>query len=145
MTQKEKELLLKDLCARLPYGVKVKTLLKEPYTLKGLFDTEYGGVMGCLLGKFVPNNVSPKTVNYPLEQFKPYLFPLSSMTEEQKKEYNYWKHVVPVCHYEYGDVVEEIELYDSPESFEYLIENHFDYRGLIEKGVAIDATGLNIY
>lgn len=86
MTQEDKELLLKDLCSRLPYGVKVKTILKEPYTLKGLSDTEYGGVMGHLLGKFVPNNVSPKTVNYPLEQFKPYLFPLSSMTEEQKEE-----------------------------------------------------------
>ena len=145
MTREDKELLLKDLCARLPYGVKVKTLLKEPYTLKGLFDTEYGGVMGCLLGKFVTNNVSPKTTNYPLEQFKPYLFPLSSMTEEQKKEYYSWKHEVFVCHYEYGDVVEEVELYDSPESFEYLIENHFDYRGLISKGLAIDATGLNIY
>ena len=41
--------------------------------------------------------------------------------------------------------MEEIELYDSPESFEYLIENHFDYRGLIERGLAIDATGLNVY
>ena len=55
------------------------------------------------------------------------------------------KHEVFVCHYEYGDVVEEIELYDSPESFEYLIENNFDYRGLIPKGIALDATGLNIY
>ena len=80
-----------------------------------------------------------------IEDYKPYLFPLSSMTEEQKKEYNYWKHEVPVCRYEYGDVVEEIELYDSPASFEYLIENHFDYRDLIPKGLAIDATGLNVY
>jgi hypothetical protein len=55
------------------------------------------------------------------------------------------KHTVFVCHYEYGDVVEEIELYDSPESFEYLIENHFDYRGLIPMGLAIDATGQNVY
>jgi hypothetical protein len=80
-----------------------------------------------------------------VEYCKPYLFPLSSMTEKQKKEYNFWKHEVPVCHYEYGDVVEEVELLDSPESFEYLIENHFDYRGLIEKGLAIDATNKNIY
>lgn len=44
-----------------------------------------------------------------------------------------------------GDIVEEVELFDSPESFEYLIENHFDYYGLIEKGLAIDYTNLNIY
>ena len=67
------------------------------------------------------------------------------MTEEQKREYNKRKHEIPVCRYEYGDVVEEIELWDSPESVEYLIENHFDYRGLIEKSLALDATNLNIY
>lgn len=60
MTQEEKDLLYQDLCGRLPYGVKVKTFVKEPYTLKGLSDTEFGGVMGHLLGKFVPDNVSPK-------------------------------------------------------------------------------------
>ena len=129
MTQEDKELLLKDLCARLPYGVKVKTLLKEPYTLKGLFDTEYGGVMGCLLGKFVTNNVSPKTTNYPLEQFKPYLFPLSSMTEEQKDFY--WNHGI-----DFGDAWTEVD---------WLNAHHIDYRGLIEKGLALDASGLNIY
>ena len=85
--------------------------------------------------------------NYTIDvlEVKPYLFPLDSMSEEQKEEYNYWKHEVPVCHYEYGEPVEEIELYDSPESFEYLIKNHFDYHGFIPMGFAIDATGLNIY
>jgi hypothetical protein len=67
------------------------------------------------------------------------------MNKEQKREYNCLKHEVPVCYYEYGDIVEEVELVDSQESFEYLIENHFDYRGLIEKGLAIDATNKNIY
>ena len=141
MTQEDKELLLKDLSARLPYGVKLgfyASATKQTYicTLLGLEPQEDEPVIA-------------KTENgsfYMLAgNVKPYLFPLSSMTEEQKKEYNYWKHEVPVCRYEYGDVVEEIELYDSPESFEYLIENHFDYRGLIEKGFAIDATGKNIY
>jgi hypothetical protein len=82
---------------------------------------------------------------YDIEQVKPILFPISSMNKEQKKEYNRLKHEVPVLYYEYGDIVEEVELVDSPESFEYLIENHFDYRGLIEKGLAIDATNLNVY
>ena len=136
MTQEDKELLLQDLCARLPYGVKMNHVADDehsPSTLigiaKDMITLEGLGGYECV----------------DIEDYKPYLFPLSSMTEEQKKEYNYWKHEVPVCRYEYGDVVEEIELYDSPESFEYLIENHFDYRGLIEKGLAIDATDKNIY
>ena len=83
MTQEEKDLLLKDLCARLPYGVKVKTYIQEPYTLKGLFETEYNGIVGCLLSKHPYKDKSPKTTSYPLSEFKPYLFPLSSMTEKQ--------------------------------------------------------------
>ena len=149
MKQEDKELLLKDLCARLPYGVKVKTLLKEPYTLKGLFDTEYGGVMGCLLGKFVTNNVSPKTTNYPLEQFKPYLFPLSSMTEEQQEEFDriYADDMqVVACNLKNRlDGKPYEKNYGHYRHIDWLNANHFDYRGLIPKGLAIDATGLNIY
>ena len=134
MTQKDKELLLKDLCARLPYGVKVESVFINPDTKEH---------KSCGIEVF--NATSLLMIRDGLGEFKPYLFPLSSMTEEQKKKYNCLKHTVFGYHYEYGDVVEEIELYDSPESFEYLIENHFDYRGLIERGLAIDATGLNIY
>jgi hypothetical protein len=135
MTQKDKELLMKDLCARLPYGVKYMDLWNPdelPTTL-------------CDINVDIELIMNTDGFSLEIEKCKPYLLPLSSMTEEQKREYNYWKHEVPVCRYEYGDVVEEIELYDSPESFEYLMENHFDYRGLIEKGLALDATGLNIY
>ena len=136
ITKENKELLLKDLCARLPYGVKMNHIADNEHSPKTLIGVAKDMITLKGLGGYECVDV---------EHYKPYLFPLSSMTEEQKKEYNYWKHEVPVCRYEYGDVVEEIELYDSPESFEYLIENHFDYRGLIEKGLAIDATGLNIY
>ena len=130
MTKEEKDLLVKDLCARLPYGVKASTKVGGKIKISFVgYDTIIG----------------EDGDSYDVSFITPYLFPLSSMTEEQKREYNFWKHEVFVCHYEYGDVVEEIELYDSPESFEYLIENHFDYRGLIEKGLAIDATGLNVY
>ena len=135
MTQKDKELLLKDLCARLPYGVKVK-LGDNP----NIFDLEYRIKFAAMYGD------SDKLEDIlDITNIKPYLFPLSSMTEEQKREYYSLKHEIPVCHYEYGDVVEEFELYDSPESFEYLIENHFDYRGLIPMGLAEDATDKNIY
>ena len=133
MTREEKELLLKDICARIPYGVVIHFDEKTDQDDERLYGMRENG------GKFLINDA------FYIEEVKPYLFPLSSMTEEQKREYNFLKHEVPVCHYEYGDVVEEFELYDSPESFEYLIENHFDYRGLIPMGLAIDATGKNIY
>lgn len=132
----DNQLLLKDLCSRIPYNPIVE-YKGEPYNVLGI---AYGRLVLCK--PFMSHTID----EYPLvKEVKPYLFPLLSMTEEQKKEYNRWKHEVPVCHYEYGDVVEEIELFDSPESFEYLIENHFDYYGLIPKGLAIDATGLGIY
>ena len=136
MTQEDKELLLKDLCARLPYGVKMNHIADDEHSPKTLIGAAKDMITLKGLGGYECVDI---------EDYKPYLFPLSSMTEEQKKEYNYWKHEVPVCRYEYGDVVEEIELYDSPESFEYLIENHFDYRGLIPMGLAEDATDKNIY
>ena len=137
MTQEDKELLLKDLCARLPYDIKCKIEMWIGYDVCTIYNINSIG--------FVEIVEDSDTNGVNIERIKPYLFPLSSMTEEQKREYYSLKHEVPVCHYEYGDVVEEFELYDSPESFEYLIENHFDYRGLIPKGIALDATGLNIY
>ena len=144
MTQEEKDILIKDLSARLPYGVKF--MIDEKYLTGDMIKSGYDKIQE-LYGITCEGNVELLNMDYhmPVESIKPYLFPMSSMTEEHKKEYNYWKNEVPVCYYEYGDAVEKIELLDSPESFEYLIENHFDYRGLIERGLAIDATGLNIY
>ena len=142
MKQEEKELLIKDLCSRLPYGVVIqeKCLEHDETFLPSAEDNKLVNI--DVREELVITNGGSR---YYIEDVKPYLFPMSSMTEEQKKEYNRWKHEVPVCHYEYGDVVEEVELYDSPESFEYLIENNFDYRGLIPMGLAIDATNKNIY
>ena len=136
MEQEQNTLLLKDISARLPYNPMVE-YKGETYNVLGITSGRLvlcKPFMSCVLNE------------HPLvEEVKPYLFPMSSMTEEQKKEYNFWKHDVPVCHYEYGDVIEEQELLESPESFSYLIENHFDYYGLIPMGLALDATGLNIY
>lgn len=134
MLQEHKDLLLKDLCGRLPYGVKVKvTTHSTTYTLKGIIDTEYGGKQGQLLDKFAPNNVSPRTVNYRLDEFKPYLIPRSNLTKEQLEEIDEimesHNSLVQCC-------TELVEFYD---------KNHIDYRGLIPLGLAIDATNLNIY
>lgn len=145
MTNIEKNLLKFDLCCRLLYNVKVHakyTDLGETVEVDGIIKMiDNDGVVGIE----VINDFSSAWTSVRIDNIKPYLFPMSSMTDEQKKEYNYWKHEVPVCHYEYGDVVEEVELLDSPESFKYLIENHFDYNGLIPIGLANDATNLNIY
>lgn len=140
MTQEQKELLLlKDLCARLPHGVMAKFGDSNP--------SKITNITHCIDSNswLAESEGESDGMICPIDNVKPYLFPLSSMTEEQKQEYNGWKHMVPVCHYEYGDVVEEIELYESPASFDYLIENHFDYYGLIPMGIAEDATGKNIY
>ena len=122
MKQEDKELLLKDLCVRVPYGVKVL------YDNK-VFDIEYVSPMYEEVKLDTPDNW---TVG--VSEVKPYLFPLSSMTEKQKKEYQY---------------ITERWMYDPSysisDSTDWLNKNHFDYRGLIEKGLAIDATGLNIY
>ena len=124
MTQEEKELLWKDLCARLPYGV----IVDNPSPAGGMWD------------EVISIDTSTKTVTllyngpvFSIDEVKPYLFPLSSMTEEQEKEYNNLN-----C-YELGCFPH------SEEALDYLTKNHFDYRHLIEKGLAIDATGLNIY
>ena len=128
MTQEDKKLLLKDLCARLPYGVKC-------IVTKSRIEEGQKGDMGklvciCLEGV---NCISDIPFFSEFGNFKPYLFPLSSMTEEQEKEYNNLN-----C-YELGCFPH------TEEALDYLIKNHFDYRGLIEMGLAINATGLNIY
>ena len=138
MTQEDKELLLKeDLCARFPYGVKLEVKYQEGAWK--LFAIYYEWDKLYVIGDG----------GYPIESkfadCKPYLFPISNMTEEQKKEYNILCGDVPTYHYEFGDIVEDTILYDNWESIDYLNAHHFDYRGLIEKGLAIDATGLNIY
>ena len=126
MRQEDKELLLKDLCARLPYGVKINTIQGD-FTLLGLTNER----------AFTTCEVEGCHNDFPIDCIKPYLFPLSSMTEEQKmflKQQN-WCIAISTS----GTVETTIE------GFDWLNKNHLDYRCLIEKGLAIDATGLNIY
>ena len=122
MTQEQKELLLKDLCARLPYGVICKdTNINATGTLSQIglhYDM-------CVLDKDNGDSESCYILNC-----KPYLFPLSSMTEEQKTSHNFLKHSA------YASPTKLVDWYN---------KNHFDYRGLIPMGLANDATKLNIY
>ena len=139
MKQEDKELLLKDLCARLPYGVFCNIGLDYPLSLQRLSVDKLDGI----LLDFYEDG---KDYQVYLGEVKPYLFPLSSMTDKQKGEYNGLKDMVPSYYFGYGAPEEDFaELYDNWRSIDYLNANHFDYRGLIEDGLAIDATGLNIY
>ena len=123
MTQEEKNLLLKDLCARLPYGVKVNEAIQGDFTLISLIKER--ALTTC--------ETEDCYNDFPIECIKPYLFPLFSMTEEQEKEYN------DLNCYELGCFPH------TEDALDYLIKNHFDFRCLISKGLAIDATGLNVY
>lgn len=131
----DKALLLKDLCARLPYNVEVEY---NNINCEVLSIDKYNETLTIRLCPGYCPIVR-------LENVKPYLFPLSSMTEEQKREYNSLRNFVPTYHYEFGDIVEDTELFDNYESIDYLISNNFDIYGLIPIGLANDATGLNIY
>ena len=133
MTQDEKDLLLKDLCARLPYGVKVE-YKGEEYDVLGI---AHGRVVLCKPFMSYTLNEHPL-----VKDIKPYLFPLSSMTEEQHKEF-YDKY----CWNDGGDNFEmdSCSHYYALGKFDWLDKNHFDYRGLIPMGLANDATGKNIY
>ena len=122
MNEKEKDLLIKDLCARLPYGVIVETPNGKGHVCD-INLTIFGYEFGVNVNPTIRENFS---INY----VKPYLFPLSSMTEEQKKK---WFYTLSSDYHITYDTVD------------WCNKNHFDYRGLIEKGLAIDATGLDIY
>lgn len=126
MKQEDKDLLLKDLCARLPYGVIGEYSWKgrEPYNKEltgNLYDELNSSWSSTEDSKFVP-----------------YLYPMSSMTDEQKVIYGDLCYAV--IHSLAWDMQAALD-----ELFDWLNKNHFDHRKLIPMGLAIDATGLNIY
>ena len=151
MTQEDKELLLKDLCARLPYGVVVHA---DDVDIK--LDRNHCG-LGVLYYEHYSEEAK-KNCGYNEEDFsiiisgcfygndiKPYLFPLSSITEEIMEEIYTTAGVYDIsidssAHIEVGTTF--VDLTKIPD---ILHKHHIDYRGLIPKGLAIDATGLNIY
>ena len=127
MEAKDKELLLKDLCTRLPYGVKCSA---------------EDSIIGILSGK--ANEVSwvilTKENKYEaVKNIKPYLRPMSSMTEEEKAQ-------MKKLWFDNNRVIfldpKEIRCYRFYDSnvVDWLNAHHFDYRGLIEKGLAIAVT-----
>lgn len=131
MTKEQKDLLLKDLCARLPYGVMCNIGLKYPLQLQQIFVDRLDGI---LLDFYEDGN----DYQVYLSEVKPYLFPLSSMTEEQKEEYCSLQQ--KVIYNSKGPINSDVMEY-----INWCYKNHIDMNNLIPMGLAIDAAGLNIY
>lgn len=108
MTQEDKELLLKDLCTRLPYGVIIQvkewTVLDTELKIEHIKQLQKGNI-----------------------ELKPYLRPISNMTEEERNEH-------------FGRTMTIDIVKTSKEVIDWLNAHHFDYRGIIERGLAIEVT-----
>ena len=131
MTQTEKELLLRDLCARLPYGVKVKTPYNDAI-LRGIVDRK--GVKTTI----DYTDIVTDKQTYPIRYIKPYLFPMSSMTDAEKEEYCQLQQ--RVIYNSKGVINEDVTKY-----INWCYKKHLDINNLIPMELAIDATNLNIY
>ena len=146
MTHEEKEILIQDLCSRLPYDVKIELTNSWGYHHENIAkkgDITIDTLRGFSGKYFTINHDNPLDWDWAdneieIEDIKPYLFPLSSMTEEQKEEYH---NLCSVGTDECGDII----YFNTYESIDYLNKNKFDYRYLIPLGLAKDATGLGIY
>ena len=125
MSQEEKEQLLQDLCSRLPYGVKIEltwwvmdegTCINtslEPDHIEQLLNDEYGDT-----------------------EIKPYLRPMSSMTEEEKLQLSQYAYIGEDLN---GEFIDEVQIKDCAAYIDWLNKNHFDYCGLIENCLALEA------
>ena len=142
MTQEYKELLLKDLCDRLPYGVKINENIQGDFIVIGLTTERV----------FTNCETEGCHNDFPIECVKPYLFPLSSLTEEQRNDISkllietqnefspYGKLNMKGCDNLFICSVKQANVL-----INYCLANHLDINGLIEKGLVIDATDKNIY
>lgn len=162
MTQEDKELLLQDLSTRLPYGVIGQCEIDASYDTSfdtifqtHKFDAVVYGLKEDLL--FVTPLIEDKDEQefaneevadgIDILDFKPYLFPLSSMTKEQEDEWDDL-YIKPLCERLNPHTRKEDLMLRAKAGYAatfWLMENHFDYLGLIPMGLAKDATGLNIY
>lgn len=144
MTQEQKDLLLKDLSGRLPYEVKIFAKYADGYGLDVkekvgiLCQIDTDRVLGLLVDE---DEYSITYVSIP--EIKPYLFPLSSMTDEEKKEYYNLCIEEEREQLEFGEWVTRVYYHNTIESIDWLNEHHFDYRDLITQGLAIEAKAGN--
>lgn len=155
MTQEDKELLLKDLCARLNTNLVCSIYRTDDQGIGYRNEILYGYCNIEGWDEFYFGKDCGISINY-VSKIKPYLFPLSSITDKQAKEIQeivgnsddaciirktdgleLWLNSIDTDPTIWLDTIFEVQ--------DYLNKNHFDYKGLIPMGLAIDATGLNIY
>lgn len=137
MNKENKELLLQDLCARLPYGLKI---------MYNGWDSDGGcefSTVETLIGindRFIYLLWRDEKVKHSIEEplsildYKPFLRPLSSMTKEEKVQLSQYACIGEDLN---GEFIDEVQRKDCAAYIDWLNRNHFDYRGLIEKGLAI--------
>lgn len=132
MTQNQKELLLSDLSARVPYGVKASTKVGGNITISFIGEDTI---------------ISEDGGSYDISFITPYLFPISSITKEQRNEFPFELSLLNAFINGHISLFEDEELSvdDIIRMMDCLNRNHIDYRGLIPMGLAVDATNLNIY
>lgn len=127
MLATEKQLLLQDLSARLPYNVKCNITDFGDRTLYGI--QKYKNEFYVSVGHDVSGNI----IEFGLNRVRPYLRPLSNMTDEERKELRNTMNIVNESFY-----------VESSETFDFYHQHHIDYRGLIDKNLAIDCSNLNL-
>ena len=132
MTQEDKQLLLEDHSTRLPYGVKVTTTNPA---------AEFGVMSGISIKGKISVSTKDADIVFECTEVKPYLRPMSSMTEEERKEYEGF-----IIHREHVNAwgqewdIDCFSFDGVPRLINWLNAHHFDYRGLIPKGLAIEVT-----
>lgn len=148
MTTKEKEMLIMDICSRIPYSVKVHFKMNETYEkINNIIYVEDGEYTYMTNGKsYLTLDILKELLNNHLDFCKPYLYPITSINEEQQKEL-----------YKLGWYVDGDKIYsrfrnydevnykthtDSLELVNWCYKNHIDINGLIPMGLAINATNL---
>ena len=145
MNEQDRELLFIDLCGRIPYKVRM-------FEIEPINDIQSNLTLQSITNKESVICITPSggVIGSSIDAFKPYLFPLSSMTEEQREEFlniqTEERQILLNALIEYkSGKYDKIPIIAPYKQIEWLNKNHFDYRGLIERGLAIDATNLNIY
>lgn len=137
MTQENKQLLLVDLCARLPYGTIVDYKENEFETPHWKITTIYPNTFDGWIGydKRVGAGSESGSRPFNIGEVKPYLRPMSSMTEEEVKEF----YDVECMDAKVGYIKPAWNWHFTVNGIDWLNKKMIDYRGLIEKGLALEA------